>query len=116
MVQRTPAAQRSRRRRHAVGVQGQSPWPSLLSLPTFANASLTNCPPPAAACSRTLVEAAFMPMSFAQDPDLIAGVYAAAAHPDRWNHAWAAVCHAFEAENGVLFEQDDPSAAPRIFA
>ena len=57
-----------------------------------------------------------MPMSFAQDPDLIAGVYAAAAHPDRWNHAWAAVCHAFEAENGVLFEQDDPSAAPRILA
>jgi DNA-binding CsgD family transcriptional regulator len=57
-----------------------------------------------------------MPMSVAQDPDLVAGVYAAAAHPDRWNHAWAAVCHAFDAENGVLFEQDNPSAAPRILA
>jgi len=57
-----------------------------------------------------------MPISRAQDPELIAGVYDAAAHPERWNTAWAAVCYAFDAENGLLFEQDDPSAAPRILA
>jgi DNA-binding CsgD family transcriptional regulator len=57
-----------------------------------------------------------MPMSLVQDPELIAGFYDAAAHPDRWNNAWAAVCLAFDAENGVLFEQETPSAAPRILA
>jgi DNA-binding CsgD family transcriptional regulator len=57
-----------------------------------------------------------MPVSGVQDPDLIAGFYDAAAHPDRWNNAWNAVCHAFEAEDGVLFEQAHPAAVPRILA
>jgi len=57
-----------------------------------------------------------MPVSRVQDSDLIAGFYDAAAHPERWINAWNAVCHAFEAEDGVLFEQEHPAAAPRILA
>ncbi|MEJ0048434.1 MAG: hypothetical protein WDN04_21710 [Rhodospirillales bacterium] len=57
-----------------------------------------------------------MLMSRLQDPELIAGFYHAAANPDGWDNAWAAVCHAFGAENGLLFEQAHPKAAPRIVA
>jgi DNA-binding CsgD family transcriptional regulator len=57
-----------------------------------------------------------MLISTMQDPELIAGLYEAAAQPERWHSAWGALCHAFGAEAGMLFQQDHPTATPRILA
>jgi DNA-binding CsgD family transcriptional regulator len=57
-----------------------------------------------------------MMLSPAQDPDLIAGFYAAATHADRWNGALSALCAAFEADKGLLYRQSRPSGRPTVVA
>jgi DNA-binding CsgD family transcriptional regulator len=55
-------------------------------------------------------------LSPAQDPDLIAGFYAAATHADRWNGALSALCAAFHADKGLLYRQNRPSGSPTVLA
>jgi DNA-binding CsgD family transcriptional regulator len=57
-----------------------------------------------------------MMLSPAQDPDLIAGFYAAATHADRWNGALSALCAAFDADKGLLYRQSRPSDRPTVVA
>ena len=57
-----------------------------------------------------------MHTSAPQDTDLIAGFYEAATDPAGWNSAWQAVCHAFGADIGLLFQQEGPRARPRMMA
>jgi DNA-binding CsgD family transcriptional regulator len=55
-------------------------------------------------------------LSPAQNPDLIAGFYAAATHADRWNGALSALCAAFDADQGLLYRQSRPSGLPTVVA
>jgi DNA-binding CsgD family transcriptional regulator len=55
-------------------------------------------------------------LSPAQNPDLIAGFYAAATHADRWNGALSALCAAFNADKGLLYRQSRPSGQPTVVA
>jgi DNA-binding CsgD family transcriptional regulator len=52
----------------------------------------------------------------AQDPDLIARFYEAAAQPGRWEAALTALCEAFEADTGVLFHQPHGDTTPHLLA
>jgi DNA-binding CsgD family transcriptional regulator/PAS domain-containing protein len=57
-----------------------------------------------------------MATSNVQDPELIAGLYEAAANPAQWPSAWARLCRAFGAETGLLYRKDYAGAPPRIVA
>ncbi len=57
-----------------------------------------------------------MHASASHQSDLIAGFYEAATDPAGWNSAWQAVCHAFGADIGLLFQQEEPRARPRMMA
>ena len=52
----------------------------------------------------------------AQDPEIIAGFYEAAARSQGWSDAWSALCTAFEADTGLLYRRSRPAAQPVILA
>ena len=49
-----------------------------------------------------------------QDPSLIAGFYAAAAHHARWPDVCGDLCDAFDAGSGLLFQRQDSSDAAEL--
>ena len=52
----------------------------------------------------------------AQDPEIIASFYEAAALRHGWSDAWSTLCTAFNAETGLLYRRSRPAAQPVILA
>ena len=57
-----------------------------------------------------------MQTTTAQDPDIIASFYEAAALRQGWSDAWSALCTAFSADTGLLYRRSRPAAQPVILA